>query len=127
MALVALVLVLVVAAAPVAVAVGARKRETDFSADGSLGIGTLAHGMRGRGSSGRRGIYSPARMKSTTTVASQVLGAMLMLMSETLLFTVTREGMEPVKNIGRPLLRAFKQASKSPFVFQNRTFDSGRG
>lgn len=34
------------------------------------------------------------------TVASQVLGAMLILMSETLLFTVTSEGMEPVKNIG---------------------------
>lgn len=33
------------------------------------------------------------------TVASQALGATLILMSETLLFTVTKEGMEPVKNI----------------------------
>jgi hypothetical protein len=35
------------------------------------------------------------------TVASQVLGATVMLMSETLLFTVTKEGMDPLKNIWR--------------------------
>lgn len=46
-----------------------------------------------------RGMQRATRTKRTMTVASQALGATLILMSETLLFTVTKEGMEPVKNI----------------------------